>query len=151
MWEQIKTAFASGIGLRELARNMGIPSGTILARASREGWTRQIEWAKSAVKPADAIVPAFTAATQTLQARADRHVERMAGITEKVLPHLEAMPPAEILGNARILERFDYVARRNYGLDDRPPPGGIFSVNVLADHSLVQFVKAPGGSVAPEN
>ena len=35
-WEQIKPAFASGIGLRELARNMGIPEGTVLARASRE-------------------------------------------------------------------------------------------------------------------
>ena len=38
-WEQIKTAFASGIGLREIARNMGIPEGTVLARASRERWT----------------------------------------------------------------------------------------------------------------
>jgi hypothetical protein len=26
-WEQIKTAHASGIGLREIARNMGIPEG----------------------------------------------------------------------------------------------------------------------------
>src|SRR5438067_12312194 len=37
-WEQIKTAYASGIGLREIARNMGIPAGTVLARANREGW-----------------------------------------------------------------------------------------------------------------
>jgi hypothetical protein len=28
-WEQIKTAHASGIGLREIARNMGIPEGTV--------------------------------------------------------------------------------------------------------------------------
>jgi hypothetical protein len=34
MWEQIKTAYASGIGLREIARNMGIPEGTELARAN---------------------------------------------------------------------------------------------------------------------
>src|SRR6266480_7952679 len=38
LWEQIKTAYASGIGLREIARNMGIPAGTVLARANREGW-----------------------------------------------------------------------------------------------------------------
>jgi hypothetical protein len=31
-----------GIGLREIARNMGIPEGTVLARAKREGWTRDI-------------------------------------------------------------------------------------------------------------
>src|SRR5205823_4241553 len=36
LWEQIKTAYASGIGLREIARNMGIPAGTVLARANRE-------------------------------------------------------------------------------------------------------------------
>jgi uncharacterized protein YjcR len=48
-WEQIKTAYASGIGLREIVRNMGIPEGTLLARAKREGWTQQIAAAKQAV------------------------------------------------------------------------------------------------------
>ena len=48
VWEQIKTAFATGsVGLRELARNMGIPAGTILARAKREGWTQQVKDAKA--------------------------------------------------------------------------------------------------------
>jgi hypothetical protein len=45
-WAEIRTAFASGIGLRELARNMGIPEGTVLARANREDRTQQIENAK---------------------------------------------------------------------------------------------------------
>jgi DNA invertase Pin-like site-specific DNA recombinase len=49
-WEQIKTAHASGIGLREIARNMDIPEGTVLARAKREGWTREIQNAKALVK-----------------------------------------------------------------------------------------------------
>jgi hypothetical protein len=35
-WQQIKTAYAGGIRLREIARNMGIPEGTILSRAKRE-------------------------------------------------------------------------------------------------------------------
>ena len=48
--EQIKTAYASGIGLREIARNMGIPEGTVLARAKREGWTREIQSAKALAK-----------------------------------------------------------------------------------------------------
>ena len=112
-WEQFKTAFASGIRLREIARNMAIPEGTVLARASREQWTPRIEAAKSLAKPVEcAIVPACHAAAQTLQARAERHVERMAGITDKVLPHLESMDPADILDAARNLERFDYVARQ---------------------------------------
>ena len=47
LWEQIKTAVASGIGLREIARNMGIPEGTVLSRAKRESWTQQIQSAKA--------------------------------------------------------------------------------------------------------
>src|SRR4029453_13704801 len=45
--EQIKTACASGIGLREIVRNIGIPEGTVLARAKREGWTHEIQSAKA--------------------------------------------------------------------------------------------------------
>ena len=30
-WEQIKVAYVSGIGLREIARKMNIPEGTVLA------------------------------------------------------------------------------------------------------------------------
>jgi DNA invertase Pin-like site-specific DNA recombinase len=45
-WEQVETAYASGIGLREIARNMNIPEGTVLSRAKREGWTGEIQSAK---------------------------------------------------------------------------------------------------------
>jgi len=50
VWQQVKTAYASGIGLREIARSMGIPEGTILSRAKREGWTREIQSAKALAK-----------------------------------------------------------------------------------------------------
>jgi hypothetical protein len=130
---------------------MNIPAGTVLARASREQWTPRIEAAKSMAKPAEsAIVPACDAAAQTMQARAERHVARMADITDKVLPHLESMEPAEILEGARNLERFDYVARRNFGLDHQGPPGGPFSINVLANHSLVQVIGEPRATGSPE-
>jgi len=42
-WEQIKTAYAAGIGLREIARNMNIPEGTVLAHAKRRGWAQQLQ------------------------------------------------------------------------------------------------------------
>ena len=73
-WEQIRTAYASGIGLREIARNMEIPEGTILARAKREGWTREIRNAKALVKRED-VLPAVTpmaAAAVTLNERKDK-------------------------------------------------------------------------------
>jgi uncharacterized protein YjcR len=56
-WEQIKTAYAAGIGLRELARKMKIPEGTVLAHAKRQGWTQQIQVATGelATMQSDAI------------------------------------------------------------------------------------------------
>ena len=54
-WQQIKTAHASGIGLRELARNAGVPEGTVLSRAKREGWMRQIQSAKALAKREDVL------------------------------------------------------------------------------------------------
>lgn len=144
VWEQARTAYASGIGLRELARRMGIPIGTMLSRASREHWTQRIEAAKSlAGPPPRGIVPACDAAAATMHERGARHVERMAGITEKVLPHLEAMEPAEILDSARNLERFDFVARRNYGLENQPSAGGVLSLNILTNQAAVQVVSTP--------
>jgi hypothetical protein len=38
-WEQVKTAYASGIGLREIDRNMNIAAGTVLSHAKRQGWS----------------------------------------------------------------------------------------------------------------
>ena len=46
-WRQVHTAYAQGISLREIAVNMGIPKGTVLAKAFREKWTAQIQTAKS--------------------------------------------------------------------------------------------------------
>ena len=48
VWQQIKAGYAAGIGLREIARKMNLPEGTVLARAKRERWTQQIEAAKQA-------------------------------------------------------------------------------------------------------
>jgi hypothetical protein len=131
-WEQIKTAYASGVGLRELARNMDIPSGTVLARAKRDRWTQQIQTAKTQVRvvQSNAITPMQSAAL-TMRERAERHVERLAGVTDRVLPHLEKMEPAEILDGARNLERFDFVARRNYGLGEQSAILGPINFNVL--------------------
>ena len=83
-WEQVKTAFASGIALREIARNMSIRPGTILSRAKREGWTREIQSAKALVKRQDSAlsVSPAQAVAMTLAQRGERHVERMAGVSE---------------------------------------------------------------------
>src|SRR5262249_25526641 len=58
-WEQIKIAYAAGTNLREIARKMNIPEGTVLAHAKRHGWTQQIQVAtrELSVMQSDAITP----------------------------------------------------------------------------------------------
>ena len=152
-WEQLKAAYAAGAGLRELARNMGIPAGTVLARAKREGWTQQIAQAKLIERPElaqeiarpdaiNAITPMQSAAI-TMQQRGRRYAERMAGVSEKVVPHLESMEPGDILESARNIEQLDRVARRTYGLDDQKPTSSVINLELLTGQALVQVINPP--------
>lgn len=43
-WALIKNKYLAGAGLRSLARKAGIPEGTILSRAKREGWKAAKRW-----------------------------------------------------------------------------------------------------------
>jgi hypothetical protein len=130
-WEQIKTAYASGIGLREIARSMDISEGTVLSRAKREGWTQQIQSAKALAKREDsalAVTP-VEAVAMSMQQRGERHVNRMAGVSERAVDHIETMDGPEILNSVDRIEKLDKVARRTFGLNDNPYIG--FSLNVL--------------------
>jgi len=130
--EQIKTAYASGIGLREIARNMGIPAGTILSRAKREGWTREIQNAKALAKREDSApaVTATEAVAITMQQRGERHLGRMANIVEKTVPHVGAMEPGAILDRIDDVETLDKVARRTFGISDAKEDQTHWAVNI---------------------
>ncbi len=148
IWEQIKTAYASGLGLREIARNTGIPEGTVLARAKREGWTQQIQNAKTLVKHEDsalAVTPA-EAVAMSMQQRGERHRERMAGVSERGVDHIETMDGLEILNSVDEIEKPDKVARRTFGLDNNPLPSG-FTLNVLNINSLQDRLEQPGNAL----
>ena len=134
--EKSQTKSGSRLGLREIARNTGIPEGTVLARAKREGWTQQIQNAKTLVKHEDtalAVTPA-EAVAMSMQRRGERHVERMAGISERGVDHIETMDGAEILNSVDRIEKLDKVARRTFGLNDNPYSG--FTLNTLTIDSL---------------
>ncbi|HJW39060.1 MAG TPA: hypothetical protein VJ420_10625 [Candidatus Udaeobacter sp.] len=79
VWEQIRTAYASGIGLREIARNMAIPEGTVLARAKREAWTREIQNAKALAKREDAALATPVEAVAIVYAATRRTSRRAHG------------------------------------------------------------------------
>ena len=143
-WQQIKAGYAAGIGLREIARNMNVPEGTVLARANREGWTQQIAAAKQAVAltQSNAITPRqCNQSRQWMQERGERYRDRIAEVSERVVSHIEAMCPDEILTRSSQFEKIDTIARRTFGLNDAHPGQGCLSLNILTHHSLVQ-VKA---------
>ena len=76
-WEQMKTAYAAGINLREIARKMNIPERTVLAHAKRDGWTQQIQVATGqlTVMQSDAIT-AVQSVPQSLAAILSERKER---------------------------------------------------------------------------
>jgi hypothetical protein len=132
IWQQIKTLYATGIGLREIARNMGIPEGTVLARAKREGWTREIQNAKALAKREDSApaVTATEAVAITMQQRGERHLGRMANIVEKTVPHVEAMEPGAILDQIDDVETLDKIGRRTFGISDAKKDPSQLAVNI---------------------
>jgi len=143
-WQQIKAGYAAGIGLREIARNINVPEGTVLARANREGWTKQIAAAKQAVALTQSIAITPTpmqSIAAVMQERGERYRDRIAGVSERVVSHIEAMCPDEILTRSSQFEKIDTIARRTFGLNDAHPGQGCLSLNILTHHSLVQ-VKA---------
>jgi hypothetical protein len=130
-WTEIRTAYASGIGLREIARNMRIPEGTVLARAKREGWTREIQSAKALAKREDGLAATpVEAVAMSMQQRGERHVKRMAGVSERGIDHVETMDGHQILARVDRIEKLDKVARRTFGLDEIRPCG--IQVNILS-------------------
>jgi hypothetical protein len=136
-WAEIRTAYASGIPLREIARNMGIPEGTVLARAKRGSWTRQIEFSKALAKREDTplAVSPVEAVAMSMQQRGERHIDRMAGVSERAVDHIETMDGPEILNSVDQIEKLDKVARRTFKLDDLPQ-SGYFTLNNFRIDSL---------------
>ncbi len=139
VWDQVDVAIAAGIGCREVARNLGLPAGTVLAHSKRKGLRQQIAAAKRATQSqqSDAITP-LQSVVATMQQRGERYVQRLAGVSERVMPHLDSMEPGEILDSARNLELFDRVARRNFGLENQPPTGGVITLSVLCNQAAIK-------------
>ena len=83
-WEQIKTAYVAGINLREIARKMNIPEGTVLAHAKRHGWTQQIQIAtrEVGVMQSDAITPVQSVPQSLAAILAERRERTKLGLSK---------------------------------------------------------------------
>jgi hypothetical protein len=53
-----------------------------------------------------------------MQQRAERHVERMAGVSERGVDHVETMDGPEILKSVDGIDKLDKIGRRTFGLED---------------------------------
>jgi len=71
-----------------------------------------------------------------MQQRGERHVSRMAGITERGVEHVEAMDGGEILDRIDAVEKLDKVARRTFGITE----GDERNNNVLVNIALLGIV-----------
>ena len=140
-WQQIKAGYAAGIGLREIARKMNVPEGTVLARAKRERWSQQIAAAKQAIAltQSNAISPLQSIAA-VMQQRGERYRERVASVSERVIGHVEAMHPDEILTRSAQVEKIDTVARRTFEFDKPVRGSGTLNLDVLVGaRTIVQI------------
>src|SRR5215475_8873254 len=83
-WGQIETGYAAGVGLREIARKMNIPEGTVLAHAKRHGWTQQIQIATRsvAVMQSDAIAPVQSVPQSLAAILAERKERTKLGLSK---------------------------------------------------------------------
>ena len=123
--------------------------GKVLARSKRERWTQQIAQAKLIERPElardlakpdaiNAITPMQSAAL-TMQERANVTQSEWQAFPSACVPHLESLPPSEILERARNVEQFDRLSRRNFGLDHQPATGGPLSLALLGTHCAIQI------------
>ena len=49
----------------------------------------------------------------------------MANVVERVMPHVEAVPPEDFIADIDRFDRIDKMARRTYGLNDEGHGGGV--------------------------
>lgn len=118
-WNQLRAAYTAGAGLRALARNAGIPEGTILSRAKREGWTQTKQEALSLMQPAGEDQRDITQSIAIENAeRGQRHVALMQGLAEKLGSHAASLAPALLFEGVSKLNTLDLLARRNFGLEN---------------------------------
>ncbi len=148
--EAIKVAHAAGIPLREFARNRKLNENTVLSYAKRQGLTQEIQTAKGDARLAvqsDALTNVQSVATTMVQ-RGQRYVGRMMDISEKVVPHLESLSPAEFIEGIHEIKKFDDMTRRHAGLNDNAGLGGSLSIEVLTNQAAVRVTTQGSGNSA---
>jgi hypothetical protein len=77
-------------------------------------------------------LPAVRCIAWLMEQRGERHRERMAGVSERVVDHLESMDADSILSRSSQVEKIDTIARRTFGLDIPASGSGAVKLHVLS-------------------
>jgi hypothetical protein len=137
-WEQIKAAYAAGVNLREIARKMNIPEGTVLAHAKRHGWTQQIQAATGqlTVVQSDAITPVQSVPQSLAAILGERRERTKLGLSKYTAEAAEqAAEHRDKLGIARNVRD---VAAVHSTLWPTEPEPGILQIGILTGEDKVE-------------
>jgi hypothetical protein len=141
LWDQIKTAYAAGIGLREIARKMNIPEGTVLAYAKRHGWTQQLQVAtrEASVMQSDAITPVQSVPQSLAAILGERKHRTKLGLSKYAAEAAERAGESD--GDLHLSRNVRDVAAVGSSLwPEDHNERGILNVNVLAGKAAVQII-----------
>jgi uncharacterized protein YjcR len=130
-WGAIKTAYLSGITLKELAERFSVNHNTLLSRSAREKWS---------IPPArfNAINEIPTEKTTPIlhdlwQERALSIREKEFKIAEKALNHAEQMTEDQLLAKSQAVDTLAKMGRRATGLDKEESNRNAVNIALLGD------------------
>jgi hypothetical protein len=118
---------------------MNIPAGTILARAKREGWSRQLAAARS-----KADEPSVVEGIAGALAEQGQHFRRNMGRAHlRASNHIATLPEGEIIDRADKVSTLTKSGMMVFGLD-KTDTGNNVVVNLAILNRTVECVAVPG-------
>jgi len=150
-WEQIKTGYAAGVGLREIARKMNIPEGTVLAYAKRHDWTHLIQVAtgNAGLMQSDAIAPVQSVPQSLATILAERKERTKLGLSKYTAEAAEEA--ADSGGDLRLARNVRDVAAVHSTLwPEDHNERGILNIGILTGEIPVYDAETGEAVIGPE-
>jgi hypothetical protein len=128
-WAVARGMALSGIPLREIARQLGIPPSTVTSRASREAWKISANFGPTnsnhvplAIRQDLAAASAHTAqaAINSLREKNSKSRHALASATLKASQHLENLDGKKLVKHSDKLEKVVRSASKVFGWSDGP-------------------------------
>lgn len=130
-WGAIKTAYLSGITLKELSVRFSVNHNTLLSRSAREKWSLPPARFNAMNEiPTEKTAPILHDlwAERALSIR-----EKEFKISEKVLTHAEQMSEDQLLAKGQSVETFAKMGRRSTGLDREESNRNAINIAILGE------------------